>query len=301
MKISQSLIKEVEKKDHCPKQIYYMFVENRELEDIPQWWKLGRYFESELLGSSRGGEIQEAEYTKVNIKPSKSSTKAVKQAFLNNRGHDTTGLTHEGLNEKLQFELSEYVNGEKLTPYKDCDDLIVFAKDTLKKIGLDLTKGESQLDIQTELLSGAIDHRNFDIQNPERKANYDTKYTETSESDIWNGWGNPENKWDSITQAAHYTLVSYEKTGEWMPFYFLVFGISKSQNKKKWVKIVRYQFTEESINQHKNKIAYTSEVIREYVKNNYKGKGTFNKCNACPFNEICEDRVKIPEIEKYTV
>lgn len=301
MKISQSLIKEVEKNDHCPKQIYYLFVENRELEDIPDGWKLGRYFESQLLGACRGGEIQEAKYKQVNLKPSKSDTKSVKVKFLQDREHNVEGLTVAELNEKLQFEPSEYVCGEKLTAYKDCDDLVSFSREVLEKIGLDLDNGESQLDIQTELLSGAIDHRNRDINNSGSLANYDLKYTETSENDRWNGWGNPEDKWDSILQAAHYTLVSYEETGNWMPFYFLVFGINKSQNKRKWVKIVRYQFTQDSINQHKVKIAHTAEVIREYAQNDYKGKSTFNKCNSCPFNEMCEDRVLIPEVETYQV
>lgn len=301
MKISQSLIKEVKKKDHCPKQIYYRFLEGKEIEDIPSGWKMGRYFESELLGACRGGEVEEAQYKTINLKPSKSASKSEKVKFLQNRGHDVTGLTVPKLDEKLQFEPAEYVKGDKLTPYKDCDVLVDFAKETLSKLGLDLSKGLSQLDVKTDLLSGAIDHRNFDIQNPDILANYDVKYSETKEDDRWNGWANPEDKFDAITQAAHYTLVSYEETGFWMPFYFLVFGVSKSQNKIKWVKIIRYQFTEDSINKHKADILFTSEAIREYAENDYKGKGTFNKCNNCPFNEICEDRVTVPEIEIYQV
>lgn len=295
MKISQSLIKEVQKSDHCPKQIYFSFVKGIEIEDVPEGWIIGRYFESELLGSCRGGNKQEAKYKQINLKPLKSENKPVKIKFLQSRGIDTEGLTVKELDEKIQFEPSQYINGDKLQPYLDCDELVVFAKEVFNKIGLDISKGESQLDVESELLKGAIDHRNKDIEDSSKLANYDLKWTATSENDRWNGWGNPEDKFDAITQAAQYTLISFEETGEWMPFYFLVFG------KAKWVKIIRYQFTNDSINQHKSKIAYTSEMIREYALNNYKGNGSFNKCNSCSFNQDCEDRSKKPEVEIYQV
>lgn len=290
MKISQSLIKEVEKNDHCPKQIYYSFVEGKEIE--PTYvMSMGRYFESELIGACVGGGKQEAIYRQVNIKPSKSANKPVKVKFLTERGHDCTGLTVEDLNKKLQFEPGEYVNGEKLTAYIDCDNLVSYAKDVLKSLGIDLSKGESQLHISTELLKGNVDHRNIDIMNPERLANYDVKWTATAEDDRWNGWGNPEDKHDAWTQAIHYTLISYEELGYYPSFYFLVFG------KSKWVKVLRYRFNENQLADHKAKIGYTSEKIREYSENNYKGNGTYNKCIKCTFNDICDDVKKIPEIE----
>lgn len=295
MKISQSLIKEVLKTDHCPKQIMYTFIEGREIEDIPDGWKMGRYFESELLGACRGGERQKALFSQINLKPSKSANKPVKISFLEKRGMNTDGLTVAQLDEKLQFEPSEYIDGEKLSAYKECDELVLFAEDIFTKLGIEIKEGESQIDVESELLKGAIDHRNKDIINPEIQANYDLKWTATKENDRWNGWGNPDDKEDSKIQATHYTLLSFEETGVWMPFYFLVFG------KSHWVKVIRFKITEEAINKHKQMIAHTSAKIREYSKNNFKGNGSFNKCLSCEFYNDCEDKSQYPEIETYQI
>ena len=250
MKISQSLIKEVLKPDYCPKQIYYSFVEGKDLIEPSENMILGRYFESELLGACRGGEKQEAILLR---------------------------------------------SGEKAKPFKDCDDLVVFARDVFESLGLNISEGVSQLDAESELLKGAIDHRNKDIKDSTRKANYDVKWTATKEDDRWNGWGMPETKDDAIIQSAHYTLVSYEETGEWMPFYFLVFG------KSKWVKVLQFVHDEQSIESHKERIRYTAYAIEEHSKTGFKGNGSFNKCMSCPFYTECPDKTTKIEIETIRV
>jgi hypothetical protein len=249
MKISQSLVKEILKFDHCPKQIYYSFVENKELIEPSENMLLGRYFESELLGACRGGEKQEARLLK---------------------------------------------NGDKAKPFADCDDLVNFAKGVLKRLNIDISKGKSQLYVETDFLSGNIDHRNKDILS-EGLANYDVKWTATKEDDRWNGWGDPESKEDAKIQAIHYTLLSFQETGEWLPFYFIVFG------RDKWVKVIQYKITNESMAAYKAKLANTGATIKEYAEKNYKGNGSFNKCISCPFYEICPDKSSIIEIETYQI
>lgn len=250
MKISQSLIKEVLNPNHCPKQIYYSFVEGRDLIEPSENMILGRYFESQLLGACRGGDIQEPRYLK---------------------------------------------GGEIAKPFADCLELVEFAKEVFSKLGLDLSKGRSQIDYESEFLKGAIDHENLSIGNPKEIANYDLKWTATKEDDRWNGWGSPEDKIDSHIQATHYTLLTYEITGEWRPFYFLIFG------KDKWVKAIRVKVTPENIEHHKSLIAHTSEKVRLYSDDNYKGNGTFNKCISCPFYDLCPDKATSIDIETITI
>ena len=299
MKISQSLIKEVQKQEHCPKQVYYAFVEGKDLIEPSENMILGRYFESELLGACRGGEKQEAVRLKPkSLKPSSSAGKKELIKYIND--NDTNRFSVEG---KTNIQLKDYVKimpsnliqGEKAKPFLDCDQLVEFAREVMKGLGLIVEDGESQIDVESETLKGAIDHRNRDIKDPSRKANYDVKWTATKEDDRWNGWGDPETKADAIIQAAHYTLVSYEKTGEWMPFYFLVFG------KSKWVKVLQFVFDEQSIEQHKERIRYTSYAIGEHANNDFKGNGSFNKCMSCPFKNDCPDKALKPEIETINV
>ncbi|MDV3536800.1 hypothetical protein CMU91_14875 [Elizabethkingia anophelis] len=291
LKISQSLIKEVLKTDHCPKQVYYSFIMGKELIDPSEVMLLGRYFESELLGACRGGDIQEAKYLETSLKPKTTDVKEVKLRYVKEKGgYNASDKNHKELDEIIR-NLPKDVIKVKAKPYEDCDALIEFAKNTLLSIGLDISKGKSQVEVISETLSGNIDHENFDLINPLLKANYDAKYTETVETDRWNGWGDPESKEDAEIQAAHYSILCLEAFGEIRPFYFLVFG------KTKWVKILRFDLTEDTLNKHRARIYHTALKIREYSENNYKGNGNFNKCNKCPFNDICEDRKMIPEIE----
>lgn len=247
--ISQSLIKEVMKPDHCPKQIYYSFVEGKDLLEPSENMLLGRYFESELLGACRGGEKQEPRYLK---------------------------------------------GGNIAKPFQDCLELVSFAKGVFANIGIDLKNAntETQKQIVANNLSGNIDLRAADFQNKSRLANYDLKWTATKHDDIWNGWGEPSEKNDAIIQATHYTLLSYYETGEWIPFYFLVFG------RDKWVKVLQFVITEDQLNRHKDRIANTAATIREYAENDYKGNGDFNKCISCPFNSDCPDRSESVKVEK---
>lgn len=296
MKISQSLIKEVQRPDHCPKQIYYSFVEGKELIDPSEVMLLGRYFESELLGACRGGEIQEP--NRLAPKSRKPGSGAKKEDYLRyieqKTGEQCEGTVAE-LKEKVKFMPTDEIPGEKAKPFRDCDKNIEHARQVFERLGLKIEEGKSQEDLQSELLSGAIDHINKDLQNPEKLANYDLKWTATKEDDRWNGWGDPESMEDAKIQAVHYTLVSYEVFKEWRPFYFLVFG------KDNWVKVIRFKITQEAMEQHKARIKHTADKVREYALNDFKGTGSFNKCVSCPFYEVCEDKATIPQIEEYEI
>lgn len=295
MRISQSLIKEVQKKNHCPKQIYYSFIEGRELIDPSENMLLGRYFESELIGACRGGVKQEPNRTApISLKPKSIAKKEDLIKYIKEKdetGFDYVGKTKEELYEFIKFMPNDNVEGEKTKHFKECDDLILFAREVFEKIGLIIENGESQVEVKSAYLSGNIDHVNADLIDKSIKANYDLKWTATAEDDRWNGWGDPESNIDNEIQAAHYTITTHEATGEWRPFYFIVFG------KSKWVKIFKYELSEDAIIRHKERIADTASLIREYAENNYKGNGDFNKCISCPFYEICEDKATTLKIE----
>lgn len=189
LSISQSLIKEVLKHDHCPRQIMYSFIEGKEMHEPSEAMTMGRYFESQLLGSCRGGDIEQAKYY------SKSG--------------------------------NGYKAGDKMKPFADCDQLVGFSKGVMLKLGIEIEIGLSQVQISNSGISGNIDHINNDIKDPTRKAIYDVKWTATKEDDRWNGWGDIENKQDAHIQAVHYVLTYFKTHGQYPPFYFLIFGKDK--------------------------------------------------------------------------
>lgn len=248
--ISQSLIKELQKPDHCPRQIMYSFIEGKELFEHSDAMKIGRYFETKLLGSCRGGDIQEATLLK---------------------------------------------NGEKAKAYSDTDRLVVFAKSVFKNLGITLEDAPTQVQLSKDGISGNIDLVSNDIVNKKRAAIYDIKWTGTQEDDRWNGWADPESKYDAHLQAAHYVLLYHAIHGVYPPFYFIIFG------KDHWVKVLKVNITPEYIEAHRNIIAYCASTMKQYADDGYKGKGTFNKCIACPLYADCTDRATIPEIQSITI
>lgn len=249
LKISQSLVKEIQNPNHCPKQVYYSFVEGKELRPTSEPMLVGRYFESELLGACAGGSKQEP-----------------------------------GLNAK----------GEKYAAYQRADRTIDFARNVFKNIGLEVKKGTSQKYVKTDLLSGNIDHINFDLQDKSKLAIYDVKWTGTKEDDRWNGWADVESKLDAHIQAMHYVYIMFIETGVYMPFYFLIFGEQKDYN---WFRAVRIVVTEEALENYKRQLANVATTIKHYHDTNYKGNGNYNKCASCPFASICPDKTSTIEIE----
>lgn len=184
--ISQSLIKMAFQKDHCPKQLYYSFVEGRELIEPSDNMILGRYFESELLGCCRGG-VKE---------PAKLYSK-------NGAG---------------------YNKGDKMKPFVEIDGLVEFARDIMNKLSIKVDNIQQEL--IKDYLKASIDLESNDIVSINDRALYDVKLTLTKEDDRWNGWGDPESKTDAHLQAIHYVYTYYKAHGIYPPFYFLVFGLN---------------------------------------------------------------------------
>ncbi|MCF3107280.1 PD-(D/E)XK nuclease family protein [Niabella sp. CC-SYL272] len=251
LQISQSLIKEVLKHDHCPKQVYFSFVEGKDLIEPSEAMLTGRYFESELLGACRGGKKQEAK--------------------MINKGK------------------------EKAQAYKDCDELVLFAKGVLDNLGIRISENFIQVELISDFLKGNIDLISNDIISKDDIAIYDIKWTGTKEDDRWNGWGDPANNQDAEIQAVHYTMLYHKKYGVYPPFYFLIFG------KDRWVKILRFRFSEDAIELHKERIKYTADKISQYADEKWKGNGSFNKCISCPFYNMCDDRATVPQIEEVII
>lgn len=285
MFISQSLIKDVIA-ERCPRAIYYSFVEGIDNEGSDAM-KLGRYFESELIGACRGGLKEEARYNAATIAQLKSRL-------------DEAGISYDSKSKlsdlrELCFECNIPVNGEKAAAYIECDELILFAKDVCDNLGIDISKGQSQLSVQVEGLSASIDHRNLDLVDKSRLANYDVKWTATAIDDRWRGWAEAEEDESATIQAVHYTYVSYLETGTWLPFYFLIFGASK------WVRVLKFIITESALEKHKERIANTVAAIKRYEDADFKGTGDFNTCQKCPFKDMCPDRTTDIKIEEFII
>lgn len=178
---------------------------------------------------------------------------------------------------------------------KDLNELITYAKVILDDIGLDVSKGQSQVELKSGLLEGHLDHINADIMNPDRKAIYDVKYTETRYDDRWNGWADFDSMVDQKIQASQYIMLYQLTHGHYVPYYFLVFG------KSFWCRIIKVVVTEQTMVFHRNRIAATQDKIAEWSQKNWPAAPEFVKCGNCHFNSTCKQVATKPTIEIFQI
>ena len=165
----------------------------------------------------------------------------------------------------------------------DVRQLAESSKDVLKDMGIE------PIDVQPEWETDTL------IGHPDLTANYkgekiliDIKYTETKEDDNvrWNpfAWGGDIRNKD-YTQAIHYVYMCHLITGEYLPFYYLIFG------KSGWVKFVRVKIKPETLEMHKNIVKNLEEDVLDfqpYPINDY------SVCKKCSLFDICDEATKLP-------
>jgi len=155
----------------------------------------------------------------------------------------------------------------------------------------------SELGIEIDCVGCRMEHGNtkglFDVVATwnDRKCIIDVKYTETKETDWRNGWGNPSEKVEAHIQARHYVKLYHDVHGEWLPFFFFVFG------KSGWIKIIKCNVAVDSMEQHQDMIDGFFPGLRAAESEGFPALPKFNKCRSCPFFESCEHKATLPEIE----
>src|SRR5690606_18094097 len=204
-------------------------------------------------------------------------------------------ITQEDLFAFIQTLPEDLSPGEKTTQELTLDLIVEHAKTILEKIGVDIETGDKQVLIQTDGEIGHLDLVSKDFVKSERMALYDVKYTKTKYDDWRNGWFDVEEKDDPKIQASHYLHLYYEQTGEWVPFYFLVFG------EDGWVRILKYEMTKTGYALHLDLISEAKLWLKDFIKTKWKARPEFNRCLKCDFNEVCKYRANLPEIETIVI
>ena len=154
------------------------------------------------------------------------------------------------------FSFPKLKNGKDSKREIDINELSEFAKETIKKLDIKL------LDIQPEWETDElIGHPDALIEWNGEKCILDLKFTSTKEDDScrWNphAWGK-DMEYKDFTQAIHYVEMYYRMTGEYLPFFYLVFG------KSGWVKFINVDISAESMIDHNNKIKKFKKDIKKF-------------------------------------
>lgn len=186
------------------------------------------------------------------------------------------------------YEIPKLKNGKDSKREIDLNNLIVFAKQTIKRLKIKF------LEIQPEWeVDDLIGHPDALIEWKGNKAIMDLKFTGTKEDDScrWNpyAWGG-DFEYKDFSQALHYVEMYYLRTGEYLPFFYLIFG------KSGWVKFLSVDITSVAIENHKDKI----KAFREDLKNfNPQPSTNYLECIKCPIQ--CSKRLKKPNCITITI
>jgi hypothetical protein len=123
-----------------------------------------------------------------------------------------------------------------------------------------------------------------------RKAIVDCKYTETAENDFRNGWGDLDSK--SNIQPVHYVYMSKFIYGEYLPFYYWIFG------KTGWVKLVKVEVMPTAIEEHEFNLERHREHLAEFKP---QPANSYNKCRTCHHWDYCDYKTTLPTIDLHEV
>lgn len=182
-------------------------------------------------------------------------------------------------------EMPKGAKGQLLADEIRLNELAEAGKLLMQKMGIEIV--EVQKTIEHEDLVGHLD---IDATYKGRRVTIDVKYTDTKIDDRWNGWADIENK-DHL-QPVHYTYLEYKKTGEFKPFYYLIFG------KSGWVRFVQVAIGKERFASHE----YSLSVFRDTIKREkWQAAPEFNRCLECPLLNFCQHAAKTPQIELITI
>jgi PD-(D/E)XK nuclease superfamily len=200
-----------------------------------------------------------------------------------------------GTRDGHEVVLPKLKNGSDSQMEKDLKILVAFANKQVSRLGIDVSKGRTQVKLEHDGLVGHLDHVNYDIDGSGQLAIYDLKYTETKYDDKWIGWGDFSNKWDSQLQAIHYTYL-FNKTYGYTPnFYFLVFG------KGGWQRTIKVEVSADRLKVHESLLHTAKTTFKEMEAEGFKADPGYTKCNQCPFRMQCRFRALVPNEEKYSL
>lgn len=192
----------------------------------------------------------------------------------------------------IEPKFSEKLNGEDRKAKVQLDELILKAKMIMAISGINIPSGEKQLRLETDTLEGHLDLVTNDFQNPGAKAIYDVKWTATKFDDRWNGWADPENDPNVKLQALQYIKLYKDVRGDWVPFYYLIFG------KSGWVRYIKVVATENGIKSHVLTLENATGILAEMANTGFAAKPEFNKCQSCFFASECDKKSLLPAVEK---
>ena len=154
------------------------------------------------------------------------------------------------------YEIPKLKNGKESKRETDINILSEFAKKVIRDMNIKFL--EVQPEWETDELIG---HPDALVEWKGNKCIMDLKFTGTREDESCRfnpyAWGK-DLEYKDFSQAIHYVEMYYRMTGEYLPFFYLVFG------KSGWVKFLNIDISSLSIIEHNDKIKRFKKDIQQF-------------------------------------
>ena len=180
------------------------------------------------------------------------------------------------------YSLPKLKSGKPSKRETDLFELSEFAKQTIKDLKIEI------LDVQPEwIVNDLIGHPDCLITYKGEKAILDLKYTAVKEDDSckWNPYAWDDLQYKDFKQALHYVEMYYLMHGEYLPFFYLVFG------KSGWIKFICVDITSSSMDDYRMLLNTFREDFKTFKPNPI---NRFEICRKC--NLKCNERTEKPNI-----
>jgi hypothetical protein len=179
------------------------------------------------------------------------------------------------------YELAKLKNGVPSKVESDMDAIVVKAKNLFARLKMEIIEVQPEWTIQDLTCHPDCIAKSTLAE----KAIIDIKYTGFSSTDRFSPWFDPA-KIDKL-QPTHYVYVNYLLTGEYLPFFYLIFF------KDGGVKIIDCKLTVNALNAH---IALIDQFRKDIgmLEGDMTVETEYNQCVKCPLFTECDVKSTIP-------
>ena len=180
------------------------------------------------------------------------------------------------------YQLPKLKNGKPSKREMDLIKLSEFAKKTMLDLEIELL--DVQPEWETDVLVG---HPDALINYKGNRAIMDLKYTGVREDESckWNPFAWSDLQYKDFRQALHYVEMYYQLSGEYVPFFYLVFG------KSGWVKFISIDITASAMDDYKMLLETFTKDLETFEAKPIKNYAICRKCTI-----LCDKRTEKPNI-----
>ena len=190
-----------------------------------------------------------------------------------------------GVRPEMRKSVAKGNFGGMLKEERDLIELAEEGKRVVEQMGFKI------IDVQPEWTHDDLEaHPDAVAEFEGRNVILDVKYTETAEDDRRNGWADLDQK--SNLQPVHYVHMSKEIYGEYLPFYYLIFG------KAGWVRVIKIEILPMALEEHEANLEIFRSVLQDWKP---QAPHNYNKCRRCPHWDHCESKTTLPNVEHHEI